>query len=344
MIGCIKKRKISSDSIGPIDILATEEARSPAAPRISLDQWRALVAVVDEGSYSRAAQALHRSQSTVTYALQQLGAQLGVQPFRIEGRRARLTPTGELLYQRARYLLEEAASLERAARRISAGWEAEIRLAAEVVFPTWLLLRCLDRFGEESPGTHVEVIESVLGHRTPALAQGAADLALYAGVPAGFLGEPLLRFRFVLAAHPDHPLFGLRRKLTLRDLRPHRHLVIRETSPARAAETSMRTTRRWTVSQLSTSIEAVCAGYGFAWLPEEQIRPQIEAGTLKPLPLGEGAGRYADLYLLFADPENAGPGTTRLAQIIREAVGSECATRGAAKDPPQRSTASKRRS
>src|SRR5215471_10256526 len=100
-----------------------------AAPRITLDQWRALIAVVDEGGYAKAAKALHKSQSSVTYAVQQLQSQLGVKAFEIHGRKANLTPTGGLLYRRARYLLDEATVLEQSAKRLSAGWEAEIRLA-----------------------------------------------------------------------------------------------------------------------------------------------------------------------------------------------------------------------
>jgi DNA-binding transcriptional LysR family regulator len=295
-----------------------------AAPRITLDQWRALAAVVEAGGYAKAAATLHKSQSTVTYAVQQLEAQLGVKAFQVEGRRARLTPTGDLLYRRARYLLEEAAGLEQTARRFSAGWEPEIRLLVEVVFPTWLLLACLDRFSKESPATRVEVTETVLGHRTDALAKGDIDLAIFSGMPSGFIGETLLPTRFVLAAHPDHPLHKLGRKLTARDFRPHRHLVVRESSPERASELSMQTTQRWTVGQLSTLIEAARNGYGFAWLPEEKIRPELQAGTLKPLPLHEGAERFADLYLVFANREHAGPGTTRLAEIIRASVSSEC--------------------
>ena len=295
-----------------------------AAPRISLEQWRALAAVVDGGGYAKAAELLHKSQSTVTYAVQQLESQLGVKAFQLEGRRARLTPTGGLLYRRARYLLEEAAGLEQSARRFSAGWEPEIRLIVDVIFPTWLLLQCLERFAKESPSTHIELSESVLGHRTDALARGEGDLAIFGGVPAGYLGESLMPLRFVLAAHPEHPLHKLGRKLTARDFRPYRHLVVRETSPTRAHEVSMRTTQRWTVGQFSTLIEAARAGYGFAWLPEEKIRPELEAGTLKPLPLQEGAVRFVDLYLVFADREHAGPGVTRLAEIIRAAVASEC--------------------
>src|SRR5882762_4683636 len=113
-------------------------------PRITLDQWRALVAVVDKGGYAKAAAALHKSQSSVTYGVQQLESQLGVKAFKIAGRKAELTPTGELLYRRARYLLDEAAALEQSAKRLSAGWEAEVRVAVEVIFPTWLVLACLE--------------------------------------------------------------------------------------------------------------------------------------------------------------------------------------------------------
>jgi DNA-binding transcriptional LysR family regulator len=296
-----------------------------SGPRITLEQWRALLAVVDEGGYAQAAKALHKSQSSVSYAVQQLESQLGVKAFGIAGRKARLTPTGQLLYRRARYLLDEAAGLEQAATRLSAGWEAEVRLAVEVIFPTWLVLECLDRLGTESPHTRVELIESVIGHRTEALAQGQADLAVFGSVPQGFLGEALMRLRFVLAAHPDHPLHRLGRPLTMQDLRAHRHLVVRESSPERASPPSMEAAQRWTVGQLATSIEAARLGYGFAWLPDELIREEIEAGTLRALPLRDGGERYVELYLIFADREHAGPATLRLAEIIRETVAKECA-------------------
>ena len=306
------------------------------APRISLDQWRALLAVVDEGGYARAAKALHKSQSSVTYAVQQLESLLGVKAFRIEGRKAALTPTGQLLYRRARYLLDEAAGLEQAARKLSAGWEAEIHLAVESIFPTWLLLGCLERLARVSPHTRIELIETVLGGRDDALLERQADLAIFGTVPQGFLGEPLMRMRFILAAHPHHPLHRLGRKLSIQDLRAHRQLVVRESSPRRSTPLSLEATQRWTVGNLATSIEAARSGHGFAWLPEDRIREELKAGALKALPLREGGERFAELYLIFADREHAGPATLRLAKIIREAVARECRRSAVPpKDPPR---------
>lgn len=293
---------------------------------ITLEQWRTLVTVVDTGGYAQAAELLHKSQSSVTYAVQKIELLLGVKAFEIQGRKAILTPTGRFLYRRARALLDESIALERAAKRLSAGWEAEIRIAGEIVFPTWLLLECFDRLGTESPHTRIEYIESVLGGTTEALMNGQADLAIASMVPTGFLGIPLVRLRFIPVAGAQHPLHQLGRELTLEDLRRHRHLVVRETGSKRDTRVlSLDTTQRWTVSHSATSIEAVRAGYGFAWFPEDKIRNELRDGSLKPLPMRDGGERFTELYLVLADPDSAGPGTRRLAEIIRESTGTACA-------------------
>jgi DNA-binding transcriptional LysR family regulator len=308
-----------------------------AAPHVTLEQWRTLAAVVDAGGYAQAAEQMNKSQSALTYAINKLESQLGVEAFTIQGRKAILTPTGQLLYRRARALLDEAASAERAAKALSAGWEAEITIAAEILFPTWLLLSCLDRFGSESPHTRIEVIESVLGGTGEALLQRKVDLAIAPQIPPGFLGDPLLRIRAIPVAHPDHPLHRLQRKLTLRDLRAYRHLLVRDSGSRRDARAlSMEVEQRWTVSTMATSILAARSGYGFAWFPEDLIRAELDAGTLKPLPLSEGVERFGELYLILADREAAGPGTLRLAAIIREGVASECTKHASAEHRAKR--------
>jgi len=302
-----------------------------ASTRITLEQWQALTAVVDAGGYAKAAEALHKSQSSVTYAVQKLESLLGVKAFEIQGRKAVLTPTGQLLYRRARVLLDDAGGLEQAARTLSAGWEAEIYLAVDIIFPTWLLLQCFDRFGGESPHTRIELIESVLGGTNEALLQRQADLAISGQIPAGFAGDSLMRLRFIPVAHPDHPLHKLGRPLTNRDLSAHRHLVVRDSGSKRTSNVlTVDTTQRWTVSHMMTSIEAARRGYGFSWYPEEKIRDELAAGTLKPLPLREGGERFVELYMIFAERDYAGPGTLRLAQIIRETVAEACSQRAAA--------------
>jgi len=293
-------------------------------PRISLEQWRSLLAVVDAGGYAQAAEALHKSQSAVTYAVQKMEALLGVKIFEVVGRKAHLTPTGQVLYRRAKALLEEAGALEGAAGSLAAGWEPELRLAVEIVFPTWLLLQCFARFAEERPQTRIELYESVLSGTEEALLQRKVDLAICSHIPPGFAGDLLMRVHFIAAAHPQHPLHQLGRELTLQDLREHRHLVIRDTGSQRRSGSWLGAEQSWTVSHKATSIHAAGLGLGFAWFPEDTVRGELERGLLKPLLMREGGERWGDLYLVFADRDYAGPGALRLAQIIRERVAQQC--------------------
>lgn len=302
-------------------------------PRISLEQWRSLLAVVDSGGYARAAAALHKSQSAVTYAVQKMESLLGVKIFAVIGRKAHLTATGEVLYRRAKALLEEAGALESAAGSLAAGWEPELRLAVEIVFPTWLLLECLGRFAKERPDTRIELYETVLSGTEESLRERRVDLAIGSTVPAGFAADRLMPVRFIAAAHPDHPLHRLGRGLTLQDLRKHRHLVVRDSGSQRRGGTWLGAEQIWTVSQKATSIHAATLGLGFAWFAEDTIRSELASGALAPLPLREGGERWADLYLIFADRDYAGPGALRLAEIIRGSVAEQCTRHQARPEP-----------
>jgi len=294
-------------------------------PKISLDQWSALVSVVDSGGYAKAGAALHKSQSTLTYAIQRLEELLGVKVFEIRGRKAALTAAGEVLYRRGKTLLDEAGRLEHVAGELARGWEPEIRLAVEIVFPTWLLVQCLGAFSAEHPDTRIELYETVLGGTDEALAARRVDFAISPNLPAGFLGDPLMPLRTVCVAAPSHPLHRLGRPATLEDLRQHRHIVIRDSGIQRKRSAGFLNEERWTVSNKATSLHAVLLGYGYAWFPEEAIRGELERGALLPVPLREGSVRQGVLYLVFADRDAAGPGVLRVAEIIRTKVKEECA-------------------
>lgn len=298
-----------------------------AGPRITLEQWQTLVAVVEAGSHARAAEVLHKTQSSVTYAIHKIESLLGVKAFEIQGRKAVLTSTGQLLHRRARVLLEQAAGLESAASRVSAGWEAEIGIAMEHIFPAPVMFECLARFGTESPHTRIELVESVLGGTSEMLARAEVDLAITPIVPPGFFGKALLRMRFLPVAHPGHPLHKLGRALTPDDLRAHRQLVVRESGSTRATRVSLEAAQRWTVSHMTTCIQAARMGYAYAWLPEDKIGEELADGTLKTLPLREGSERSAELYLVFANRDAAGPGVLRLGEIIEQTTRAACAAR-----------------
>lgn len=294
-------------------------------PHISLEQWRALLAVIEAGGYAQAAASLHKSQSAVTYAVQKIESLLDLKVFEIQGRKAVLTEPGKVLYRRARNLVEEALLLERSASAMAQDWTPEIRLAVDTVFPTWLLLECLEVFARERPETRIELHETVLGGTEEALIDGRVELAISGIVPGGFHGDPLMRARFVAVASPSHALHRLKRDVTFRDLKRHRQIVLRDSGAQRLRSGGwLGAEQRWTVSHKATSIRALSMGLGFAWFPEENIREELRTGLLKPLPLKSGGERYVEMYLIFAQRDYADRDTQRLADIIRARV-AQCA-------------------
>ena len=183
-------------------------------PRTTLEQWRILQAVIDHGGYAQAATATNRSQSSISYTLQRMQEKLGLQLLEIDGRKARLTPAGQAMLRQARYLLDDATTLETNADILARGWETEITLAVDVAYPTTLLVKALKLFEPLSKGTRVQLHEVALTGVDEALMDGRADLGIGIRVPQGFLGDTLHVIEFIAVSHPDHPLQQDRRILT----------------------------------------------------------------------------------------------------------------------------------
>jgi len=291
------------------------------APRISLDQWRSLNAVVETGGYSQAAAMLNRSQSSVSYHIARLQDLLGIEVFRIVGRKARLTEHGEVLYRRSQQLLREAEQLEQLAHTLEQGWEAEINLVVDAAFPPALLMQALKLFEPQSKGTRVQLNEVVLSGAEDALVEGNADLVIGASAPSGFLGDHLISIDFIAVANPAHALHKLKRPITASDLDKHLQVIIRDSGYARKMDFGwLQASHQWSVSSIDTAVTAISNGLGFGWLPRHVISSYIDKKNLKTLPLTEGQQYRASLQMIYGDSENAGPATRTLAKIIKDVV------------------------
>lgn len=103
--------------------------------RTTLEQWAILDCVVTTGSFARAAEVLHRSQSSVSYNLAQLQIQLDVTLLIPEGRRAVLTPAGTTLLRQMRPLLKAFGYVEAQAATLQDGMRSQLNLAVDVICP-----------------------------------------------------------------------------------------------------------------------------------------------------------------------------------------------------------------
>lgn len=287
--------------------------------RSTLEQWRMFRAVVDHGGFAQAAEALHKSQSSINHAVHKLQDQLGLQLLQVVGRKAQLTSAGSLMLRRAGQLLDQAEQLETIAGSLAQGEEAELRVAVDEVYPPHCLADALLQLSTEFPHTRVELRETVLSGGPELLIRGDVDLLIAGEAPPGFLGEQLLDVEFIAVTHPEHPLQQLGRSLNLQDLAAQRQIVVRDSATRERSDAGwLGAEQRWTVSHLATSISMVSRGMGFAWLPRTRIEEAVAAGQLRELPLEKGSRRSVSLYLTYADPDQAGPATRRLGTLLRE--------------------------
>ncbi|MBX3725092.1 MAG: LysR family transcriptional regulator [Xanthomonadales bacterium] len=293
--------------------------------RVSLDHWRTLIAVVDAGGHAQAATRLHRSQSAVTHAIGQMQRLLGVELFRTEGRRARLTPAGDALLRRARRIVAEADAAQALAGDLARGWEPEVRLAVDAAFPADWLVQALARFAGSCQGTRLVLEEVVLSGADEALVEARADLAIATVVPPGFVGERLLAVEFVAVVGAGHPL-AERDALGLEHLRAERQVVIADSGRRLRRDAGwLGADQRFTVSQPGTAARLVHAGLGFAWLPRALVAGDLAAGRLTEIPLAQGRTREVPLHLVLARGEDTGPAAQALAEQFRQVVADAAA-------------------
>lgn len=275
--------------------------------RTSLDQWRALAAVVDADGFAQAAARLHRSQSAVSYAIAQLQEGLGVRLLELRGRKAELTPAGAELLRRSRPLLDQFARLEALARAMDAGWESELRLVVDAAFPQKLMLGILAELKAGCPHTTLSLADAVLSGAEDAITSGSADLVVTTRVPQGFLGDWLMDVQMRAVAAPGHPLHALGRTLSVDDLASHTQVVVRDSGSGRRDEGWLGAAHRWTVASLEASHAAVCAGLAYAWLPAHLIETDLRKQRLLPLQLQAGGTRHLPLHVVLVKGEASGP-------------------------------------
>src|SRR3982751_3299560 len=191
-----------------------------ALPRSTAEQWAVLSAVVELGSYARAAEALHRSQPAVSYAIANLQESLGVKLLEIQGRRAVLTAVGETLLKRARMVLRDLAAVESFAQVLKRGWEPELKLVVDAAFPRARLLSIIQEVRATCAETQIQLEDAVLSGAEEAILDVSADVVVSTIVPPGVLGTWLMDVAFVAVASATHPLAQLA-AVTADDLEKH---------------------------------------------------------------------------------------------------------------------------
>ena len=132
-------------------------------------------------------------------------------------------------------MLQVAQELEQRVRRVAAGWEADLGLAVDSMFPGWLLEPDIRAISTVAPNTRLGLHREALSGTWEALLNRRVDLVVAAGegpCGGGYVAEPLGTVAFAFAVAPTHPLAKLGR-VTAADLADHRAIAVGDSARRR---------------------------------------------------------------------------------------------------------------
>jgi DNA-binding transcriptional LysR family regulator len=171
---------------------------------MEMKQLRSFIAVVDYGSFTKAAEKTYTSQPTVSAHIKALEEELGVQLIARDTKNLRVTQKGKELYDCACGML----ALQ---QRMLDKWEDEDRKVLSIGVSTipsgYILPGLLEEFRKEFPDVVISIHQSDSEEIEDAVEKGTCDVGLVGEEPGvGLLSVPIAEDKTVLIA-PDTPAF-----------------------------------------------------------------------------------------------------------------------------------------
>ncbi len=177
---------------------------------ISIRQLQAFVQVAQNGSFTRAAEGLHLTQSTLTAQIQQLEEQAGLKLFDRTTRRVLLTAEGERFLPVAERLLSDFDTALTDLQSRAELKEGHVSLAGSPSVVTRLLPAALPEFRRKHSGISVHIRDDSAGSLEQRVLNNEVDFAIAGNhsQQPDLEYRPVLRDRYGLVVTQNHPLAG----------------------------------------------------------------------------------------------------------------------------------------
>ncbi|MGE8353561.1 MAG: LysR family transcriptional regulator [Pseudomonas protegens] len=254
--------------------------------RFSLEQLQMFVQAAQTGSFSAAARKLGKTQSTVSVAIANLEADLGVELFDRSSRSPVLTASGKKMLLQAEAVLERCLTLQANADGLSQVLEPQLSIVIET--PYGPLMPALREFEQAFPYVDLLIRHPLSGDASELVARGDAVLGIafsQPGYPQELEFQQMGKLIMLHVCHPDHPLARLD-NVTFDDLHVHRRLAFSAHADKLPSSEYLRCSQLWQAENYLALLEMVRAGLGWATLPRQLIQRELAQSELVELQLG----------------------------------------------------------
>lgn len=261
-----------------------------AAP-LDLRQLRYFVAIVEHGSLSAAAKALHVAQPALSHHLKNLESALGHRLLRREARGVHTTREGEVLFRHAVGLLRQADGLRAALDRGPAALSGAVSVGLPKTVARLLALPFFEAVRAHHPQITLEIVDGHSQDLGRAVVEGRMDFALIMppGPLQGSIDLPLLHEELVVVMATRAPWRPVSRSLTpaqlaaLPMLMSNRRERLHALLATMSSETRIALDVRGHIDELGSLLGAVKAAHGAAVLPWCAVGPDVARGELVAL-------------------------------------------------------------
>lgn len=277
--------------------------------------------VMEQRSFSKAAELCHLTQPTVSGHVKILEEYLGVTLFDRHTREVVPTPAGILLYRYAKRIVRLVEEMEREISYYKGGRKGKLQIGGSTIPGQYILPLLLHRFNQKFP----EIKVSVHIADTKAIAHLVAEGELELGIIGARVLENNLRYEpcyddeIILVIRSDLQLekLDLQGKETLKPQEiPSIPLIIREkgsgtwlTTKKALKEIGCSPERLHVVAELGSTEavrQAVRAGLGGTFISRRAVQEELKSGLLREIPV-EGLSIKRQFYLIYPERRTLSP-------------------------------------
>lgn len=253
---------------------------------ITFEKIKCFQAVIDTGSFAKAAHKLFKAKSAVLYSVKTLEDQLGFSLIDRSEYRSKITPQGEAFLFRCQKVIQNMSELDEYAKLIASGVEMKLKISASGIFNINVLYPILKETMSVFPSTEIVFQREILSGEKM-LKRRDVDLAIFENLrnKKEFDFKLIDTAKLVLVIAKDHSFLTLPvEQQTQKNLYKYPQIIQRSTIRDEESHVGVhKESLKWMVTDTPSKREIILNGLGWGRLPEHIVADDIKAGRLAHL-------------------------------------------------------------
>ena len=291
---------------------------------MELTQLEFFTTVVEEGSFSKAAERVYRTQPAVSIAVRRLEEEIGTKLFDRSQKTPTLTEAGELVYDYAKRMLSLRDQARGALEELRSLKRGRVRIGANESTSLYLLPHLILDYRKQHPNVKVEIYR----HTSEQLPREVLDrnvafaVLAYEPESSELASFPILRDELVLIMHPGHRLSKLD-SVAIKELGRESFLAhnVKAASRQRVIEAFAQHHTPLNITLELATIETikrfVQMKVGLAFVPRMCVSEELERGSLVTIPV-RGLSYHRTLWATHRRQITLSPAASAFLKVLRQ--------------------------